>query len=509
MLALERFLTFFAIVSWSSVAFGQQFPGPPTTPLSPEEERTQQVRTFDPLDPRDLKPRDSKSIDAQSAAAGEQPDEIAGNEDVARPVQEYTGPAVLSRTYSANRPLAPQPVKWTESIGFSDIYYAGIGNGTLNPSSASSRKNGNGEIFDWNIVGRRFWRHDQLGVSYYGDVTHSPVNTGNASNQSLSLDYTHVLTRRLSLTLTEFGSVYSQNYTLAVPAFGLQTVSSINLASSPNIQIFDNGTRQFASQADLTWQKTARLSFNGGIGYFAIERTGPGLIGVGGREAHGDVNYRLTRKTTIGTYYSFARYIFPHGSGSSDANALGLVYSYAFSKSMQLRLRVGSARVESIGLTVVPIDPVTAALLGQSAGIIDLYRKVYTGDFSGQFLKSFRKGTTVFGGWAKGLSPGNGVWQTSSQQSISAGASMKVAGGYIMTLGVSHDQLAALAQAVGKFKTDSGQVSISRTYRRGISFNLLASWRHYEIAAAGLVPTQLAISSGLTWSPGEGRLIPW
>ena len=37
------------------------------------------------------------------------------------PVQEYTGPAVLSRSYSVTRPLIPQQLKWTETLGISTV----------------------------------------------------------------------------------------------------------------------------------------------------------------------------------------------------------------------------------------------------------------------------------------------------------------------------------------------------------------------------------------------------
>ena len=97
----------------------------------------------------------------------------------------------------------------------------------------------------------------------------------------------------------------------------------------------------------------------------------PALLGVTGQQARGDVNYRLTRKTTIGTYYSFSHYLYPHGFGNSDTNTAGLIYSYAFSRTMQIRLRGGLSRVESLGLQSVEINPVIAALLGQSSGIVD------------------------------------------------------------------------------------------------------------------------------------------
>ena len=110
---------------------------------------------------------------------------------------------------------------------------------------------------------------------------------------------------------------------------GPETIANINLSSSPNIQIYDTGSKQFSSQADVTWQKTSRLSFSMGTSYFGISRDSPQLLGMTGQQARGDVNYRLTRKMTIGSYYSFSHYVYPHGFGNSDINTFGGIYSYA------------------------------------------------------------------------------------------------------------------------------------------------------------------------------------
>ena len=91
------------------------------------------------------------------------------------------------------------------------------------------------------------------------------------------------------------------------------------------------------------WQQTARLSFDGGASYFAVERDTPGLLGMTGQQAHTDVNYRLTRQMTVGAYYSLSDYVYPHGFGTSTINTFGGIFSYAFSSTWQLRLRGGTS----------------------------------------------------------------------------------------------------------------------------------------------------------------------
>src|ERR1700733_942845 len=113
-------------------------------PLTPEQQREQEIRQFDPLDRTDDKAaKEAKEKEKEKAAQKKDaqtdaplPGSIAASERDAQrtgprvaegdaagePVQEYTGPAVLSRSYSVNRPLIPTELKWTESVGFNMVY---------------------------------------------------------------------------------------------------------------------------------------------------------------------------------------------------------------------------------------------------------------------------------------------------------------------------------------------------------------------------------------------------
>jgi hypothetical protein len=310
------------------------------------------------------------------------------------------------------------------------------------------------------------------------------------------------------------GSILAQNSVLENQPVGPGTIANINIASSPNIQIFDVGTKQFTSQADLTWQLTSRLSFSMGTSYFGIERDSALLLGVTGQQARGDVNYRLTRKMTVGAYYSFNHYLYPDGFGNSATNTAGLIYSYAFNRTTQLRFRGGLSSVQSLGLETVTINPAIATLLGESSGVIDSYITYRTTDFSAQFVKDFRGGRrTASLAYARGVSPGNGVFQTSQQESISGNLTAKVFRNYSLTIGAGRDTLTSITvsaiQNLGKYQSEYGRISLGRTYRRGIGVSLTAEYRYFDFDVLGYLRNQLRISSGVTWGSGSGRLWPF
>jgi hypothetical protein len=509
----------------------QDQPAPGQLPPSPVDERDKQIRQFDPLDRSDQDRRDKtkatpgaeKRQDQDEAplpgsiAASEQNSarrsgpEVVDDENAEAPVQEYSGPAVLSRSYSISQPLIPQQLKWQESIGVSAVYDSGISrpvnaDGSLGPPSTLI-----GTMVNWSLAGRHYFRRDMVSVSYNGNISeYSGIGAYNGSNQTISASYAHVLSRRLTLNLSGSGSILAQNSVLENQPVGPETIANINIASSPNIQIYDLGTKQFTSQADLTWQLTSRLSFSMGTSYFGIERDSLLLLGVTGQQARGDVNYRLTRKTTIGAYYSFNHYLYPHGFGNSATNTAGLIYSYAFNRTTQLRFRGGLSEVESLGLQTVQINPAIAALLGESSGVIDAYNTYRSTDFSAQLVKDFHGGQkTASLAYARGISPGNGVFQTSQQESISATLTARVFRTYSLTVGAGRDTLRAVTQNLGRYQSEYGRLTLGRTYRRGIGLSLSGEYRYFDVDILGSVRNQLRITSGVTWGSGTGRLWPF
>ncbi len=507
----------------------------PPTPLTPVEKRDQEIRRYDPLDRgtegeakskdkvkanRDVKKRlDEDRVPTPGSIAASEKDQQEAAErsgphvedDPSAPAQEYTGPAVLSRMYTINRPLIPQSVTWEESFGVSNVYDTGITKPVrADGSSGNEPTRLIGNEVRWSLAGRHRFRHDEFGFSYQGDVSrYSGFNGYDGANQSLGVDYRHMLSHHLSLNVSGGGSIFSQNYILEGQMAGPDSIADVNIGGSPNIELYDTGIKQFTSQADLTWQKTSRLSFNLGTTYFGITRNSPDLLGVTGEQARSDVTYRLTRRTTIGTYYSFSHYLFPHGFGTSDTNSVGLIYSYALSRTAQIRFRGGISRVETLGLQTVQIDPAIAALLGESFGVIDSYNKLRTSEYSVQFVEDFRRGSTLSFAYARGISPGNGVFQTSQQKSVSGTFRMRVLRAYAFTTSIGRDTLQSVGGILGNYDSAYARVSLDRKYRAGIGLNFTVDYRYFDVLNFGSLRNEVRVMSGITWTPESGRLWPF
>jgi hypothetical protein len=502
----------------------------PLAPLTPEQQRAQEIRQFDPLDrtaaaDQDAKEKEKEKADREqkknaqtdaplpgSIAASQQDAQrtgprVAEGDGADEPVQEYTGPAVLSRSYSVNRPLIPTELKWTESVGVNGIYDSGASaftNGSVGSSSPV------GESITWSVAGRHYFQHDQIGFSYNGNYTqYAQGGTLSGSNNSVALDYGHYFSRRLSVNFGLTGAALSQNYALNNPEVGPgTTVANVNLGTSPNIQITDNGVKQASLQGDFVWQQTMRLSFDGGGSYFAVERNTPGLLGMTGRQAHIDVNYRLTRNTTVGSYYSVSEYIYPHGFGTSNINTFGGIFSYAFSRTLQLRLRGGVSSIDSLGFQAIPVAPDLALLLGQGSGIIDVASQTKTSDLSAQIVKDFGRMRTVNVAFAHGVAPGNGFYQTSTQESISAAFSEQFFRRYNLRVGLNYNTLSSITAALGTYKADDATITLARSFSRGLTATVGVDFRHYDITEFTGLRNELRITSGVSWGR-TGSLLPF
>jgi len=506
-----------------------QLPLTPGPAVSPAEQRALEIRQFDPMAvdkdsanqekanaAKDNRGTNQRNPAPGSLAASEQNSAKRSNDtdsgagvDGSNLVDGYSGPAVLSRSFSTNRPVIFQNQAWTELFGVSGVYDTGVTKVT-NPDGSPGDAALSGVQLKWSLTGTHYFHHDVLAASYSGNYTNYSGPGGyNGANNSMMVDYTHVISRHVSLNLLESGAILSQNYILANPYLGSASITGTSISSSPNVQISDEGLKQFTSHADLTWQKTARLSFVFGASWFGVSYDNPTLLSSTGEQARADVVYRLTRKTSVGAYYSFTNYLYQRGVGNSNFGTAGLIYSYALSRSMQLRLRGGLSNVRSQGQETVQIAPAIAALLGQSSGIIDSRTTTLTNDISAQFVKDFRHGATASIAFAHGVSPGNGLFMTSEQQSISASATTPFLRRYALMVGFGRDTLVAIGQNLSNYASDYGRISITRRFNRGVACDFSTEFRHYDLASPGAARNELRLVSGFTWGPGEGRLWPF
>lgn len=510
-------------------------------PLTPEELREREIDKFDPMkrnvDPA-AQPTTDPLTDRQQPTAGNTDTNTkalpgsSANSDADSPTgakpgaksasagdstadsatdsgdtngAEYSGPSVLSRSYTLARPMVPNQVKWTASVGFNYSFDDGQTPTLVNDETVFTPTTTSGRSVTWSFSGRHLWKRDQLGISYNGSDSTFGVTALSGVNNSLNLDYSHVVSSRISVHFVQSLQDLSQNYSLQNPnPTPGTTVANLNLAASPNVQLLNSTTRQSSSSISMTFRQTGRLSYNISSSYFLTGRTQG--VGMTGTQFGGDMNYRWTRKATVGAYYSYTSYLYSHNISSSDSNGVGMIFSYALDRYTQLRTRFGATRIESLGYETVALDPGLAALLGQSSTIINAYSLRWTSDISVELVRDFRRTRTLTLAYAHGQSPGNGVLLTSVQQTMSAGYAMSFFRRRLpLNVNANYSTLSSLAQgAAGYYKSETASVTTSRHLWTGINSTLTLAYRRYDVSGSPGEARDITVSLGFAWGvPGR------
>jgi hypothetical protein len=420
---------------------------------------------------------------------------------------EYTGPAVLSRSYTLARPMVPRQIRWSGNLGLGYSWNSGqapsADDGVTNYQSLSTQS----ASASWSLNGRHVWKRDQLGLNYGGSYSRYGNGGLNGFNHTLNLDYARMLSHRLSFQVVESLQDLSQNYSLENPTLDPgNSIANLNLATSPNVQLLNSQTLQSATSGSMTWRQNARLSYNVAASRFIIGRTEG--VGMRGNQFSGDVNYRWTSRTTVGAYYSFTDYRFSHNISTSDSHNVGLIYSYAINRHTQVQTRFGITRIESLAYSAVPLPPALAQILGQTSVIINSYSLRNTSDISVQLVRDFRRSRTASLAYVHGQSPGNGVLLTSIQQSLSGGYSALLFRRKVSaSVGAIYSTVTSTSGGLaGYYKSQTIYLGLSRPLGNGMSADFRVDYLRYNVSNTPLAQDSLRISCGFSWGPPEGLL---
>jgi hypothetical protein len=419
--------------------------------------------------------------------------------------QEYGGPSVLSRGLAPSVKDTSANVAFRPYLGINGICDTGLTPVSISTSGKVPNASECGVEGSVGVYGVQRWRHTQLGLNYSANYRHYAHNTYyDGTDQTLVLALTHQMSRRSRLTLREAAGLYPRNY------LALSSVDILNPTAlyAPNTELFDNRVMFLDTGADYTYQSSARLSFSFGGDASIIRRRSSSLFGVTTSSAHVDTVYRTTRNSSIGVVYRFVHYEFNKAFGASDIHSVGILYSLRLSKTWELSLMGGAARVETLSAQQVALDPVIAAITGQTAALVAAYRLNYIPDVSATLTKAFHLGNLSLG-YTRGVSPGNGVYMTSQQETVSASATYTGVRHWYLSASGGYARMGALIQTLGHYRSYNGGGAVSRDLSKSLHSTLRFDGRRYDTGIATFKRDTWRVTLGLTWSPGDVPLRLW
>jgi len=421
---------------------------------------------------------------------------------------QYAGPAILSRGEAPSAMAAPQ-LSFRPFLELTGVYNTGLsGVAVVNAQGDLANTIAKGIELTGGISGFHSWKHTAIGLDYRGSLRHYDKATFyDGTEQSLMLSMNHQFSRHVTLIMRETAGVFSWGAGL----LGLpQSVGyDPNSASIPTADFYDNETIYFTTEASLTIQKTARLSFNFGGNGSLVRRRSSALYGDTGAMAHGDFQYRLTRRSTIGAMYQFTHYDFIGILGGTDMHSVVLTYATALSKNWEISLYGGAARLENKFEQLVPLAPQIQALLGVTAVPTVVYSKSYIPNVEGRISHTFTKGVAYLSG-GRTITPGNGLFLTSNSTAGTLGYNFTGLRKWSFGASGSYMAMHSLGNVIGNYNTIMGGFTASRQISR--SFHAIASVQATKYSSSTFPnynrPVYI-VRIGFGWTPGDVPLRIW
>ena len=421
---------------------------------------------------------------------------------------QYGGPAILSRG-EAPAAMAGPDVTFRPVVEVSGVYSTGLSGVAINPQGNVPNISGEGVSGSVGVSGSHNWRHTLLGLTFVGSYTHY---FGNANYDNIDLSmlmgFKHRLSRHVSLSWNNALAVFKRD-----PGFIATISPSVpfdpNQTNAPTTDFFNNRTISASSQLGLVIQQSTRLSMSLTGGIFNIDRAATGLYGVLGETAVGDVQYRLSRRATIGADYNYSHYSFSHLISNSNLQGGAATFAYQLSRWWEFSGYGGFYRVETKFVQSVPVDPAVAAIIGITQSSQIVYSVRYVPNVSGRISRTFHKGVLYLTAGHL-VTPGNGLFLTSEVTMGSAGYTYTGLRRWSFGANITYERAKSIGNVVGSYDSEIAYVSMSRQLVH--SLHLVASFsgrKYHSPSFASYNQVVYTGTIGLGWTPGDVPLRIW
>jgi hypothetical protein len=458
--------------------------------------------TRDPLkDPNGVDQSDANAAGGSGVRGADDPGGIQA--------PDYTGPAILSRGFALSTPSVITEQPFRVYAGLSAVYDSGLIGAYVKDAQIPTISSYGADL-SWGASGRHYRRKDIFELNYSGHYyEYASSSKYNGQDHSLSLAYTHEISPHFSYSVRETAGLYSNTFSvLNSTAISDTSLASSTLVVAPNTESFDDRTYYSTTQGALTWHKSPRLSFSISGAEFIVRRASTSLADASGYQATFDASYRITKRQSIGTYYSHSGFTFRKVFGGSNADSVGLNYAISLNRTTDLSVRLGGTRLESQSLALVVPNPLVQAALGITFGYEKFYLLGYAPDVTITLSRNLRK-SSLGASFTEGITPGNGLILTSKRQSESVFYNAPTFRQYAVQIGAGRDWLTGYSEGPSHYASYFGRFSVARPVTRNVSSVLNFDYRQFGFSLSSFHQKDYRVSMGLRYQPGEGPLKFW
>jgi hypothetical protein len=393
-------------------------------------------------------------------------------------------------------------------VSVSGTYDTGLNGVSVNPNGTPVNDASYGVVLGFGVSGAHSWKRTRIGLNYSGGYTHYVKSFYDGFNsQSLELSISHQLSRHALLSISTDAALYGSNQ--ASPTLPQTIAFDPNTTYIPTNDFFNNRTVSVSSQAGVTIQRSTRLSYSFGGDAFLTRRRSAALYGSEGIGAHADVQYRISRRSTIGGTYSFIHYFFTGIAGSTNSHSTSASYSVVLSRSTQFSAYGGISRYENLFVQIVPIDPAIAAVIGISSAQRVSYQANITPNVGARLSKVVPRGT-IFLAAGHGINPGNGLFLTSTSTNAGGGYSYTGLRRWSISAGANYNASNSQGNVIGSYGSYSASLNVSRQVMRLTHGVFTVYARKYTSGDfQNYNKWVYAVNLGLSFAPGDIPIRFW
>jgi hypothetical protein len=240
-----------------------------------------------------------------------------------------------------------------------------------------------------------------------------------------------------------------------------------------------------------------------------VWRRSKALYGVDTVGARGDVQYRLTRKSTVGVTYRFNKHEYTNLFGNAAINSWAGTYALALSRRVEISGFLGASRVETQFVERVPIDPAIAAILGISSAAQITHTIRYVPYYSARMSRTFSNGV-LYVSAGRMITAGNGLFTASDSMTATGGYSYSGLRRWSLTATLGYSNSNALSLNRGNYGNAIGQFHVSRHLIHSVHVVMTYSLRSYlSKDFSNFNRTVNVVTFGFTFAPGDIPLRVW
>jgi hypothetical protein len=221
------------------------------------------------------------------------------------------------------------------------------------------------------------------------------------------------------------------------------------------------------------------------------------------------VQYRFTRRSTIGANYTYSHFGYHGIFSASDVHGVNGTYALQINRALEVSVFGGFSRAETKIVESVPTAPAIAILLGLPVYPQIIHSIGYTPTFSGRLSRTFSRGVLFCSG-GRSVTPGNGLFLTSVATNALAGYAYTGLRRWSLSLRSAYFTAKSSGNILGAYGDVTGTLSASRQLFRYVhAVAAFTAVQYQSPAFNGYNRLTYNATLGLGFAPGDFPLRLW